>query len=575
MSRVVLHPGRMRQSAAGLFTLRKELLEVVGRLEQGPAPAARHAFPPQHLRQREELLRRVRRTAEALPAEARDLRRRSGMVEESRLLTGPNLGRLTPKQRNWLFPRGQQAINLKRKLEILAKRLGIALPKGFNPKAPHVGRPAQQLLRMVNVRLGHRAVGAFNATIRKRLKTISLPTSWAQLTEYPGNSAGQQKLACWLAANAKQRGLPPLLAVMCAIPESGLSNVPYGDRDSVGFFQIRAGIHPAPPGFGSASGRIQSGAWWHANPEAQWAWFARAAATAAAGSSSRNGSTIDPDRLGRWCIDIERPAAQYEYKYRQAHKQAKDLVERCQQLHGPSSSPSRPGGGNYLYPRGDEAVLLKNKLAVLARRLGVRIPPHFDPNSVTVGVNARALVRAVQKKLGKPVSGGFDVHMRRELRDIPWTPPGSPYASRLLQVARQELRQDREWKYQQLTGTPNQAWCASFVSWALKSAGDPTPFISASVGVWVDAARAGKSGLRIVSAAEARPGDLVAYDWNGGGDFYGSSHIGLISGGDSPRFQTIHGNWGGQMAHSTLTVGGGSGTVDGNRGQVVFIRVEK
>ena len=45
-----------------------------------------------------------------------------------------------------------------------------------------------------------------------------------------------------MSAQARQRGLPGELPVMAALVESGLSNLDYGDADSVGFFQMRVGI---------------------------------------------------------------------------------------------------------------------------------------------------------------------------------------------------------------------------------------------------------------------------------------------------------------------------------------------
>ena len=41
---------------------------------------------------------------------------------------------------------------------------------------------------------------------------------------------------------ARKAGLPPELPVMAALVESGLKNDPFGDRDSLGFFQMRTSI---------------------------------------------------------------------------------------------------------------------------------------------------------------------------------------------------------------------------------------------------------------------------------------------------------------------------------------------
>ena len=59
---------------------------------------------------------------------------------------------------------------------------------------------------------------------------------------YPGDDAASAALAQWMAHGARARGLPGELPVMAALESSGLRNLPSGDRDSVGFFQMRVGI---------------------------------------------------------------------------------------------------------------------------------------------------------------------------------------------------------------------------------------------------------------------------------------------------------------------------------------------
>ena len=59
------------------------------------------------------------------------------------------------------------------------------------------------------------------------------------------------------------------------------------------------------------------------------------------------------------------------------------------------------------------------------------------------------------------------------------------------------------------------------------------------VQTWVRNAEAGNNNLKIVSADEARPGDIVAYDWGGQDDFGADGHIGFLAStsraGSSPR----------------------------------------
>ena len=60
---------------------------------------------------------------------------------------------------------------------------------------------------------------------------------------------------------------------------------------------------------------------------------------------------------------------------------------------------------------------------------------------------------------------------------------------------------------------------------------------------WVQNAEAGKNNLQVVSADQARPGDLVAYDWSGGNDFGSNGHIGfLASSVQNGQFTALEGN---------------------------------
>ena len=110
-------------------------------------------------------------------------------------------------------------------------------------------------------------------------------------------------------------------------------------------------------------------------------------------------------------------------------------------------------------------------------------------------------------------------------------------------------------------------WCAGFVTWSVEHAGGQLPGGGwAAVSHWVAAAQAHEHGLALVDAAQARPGDVVAFDWGGGGDFGADGHIGFL---DSPvaadgTFQTVEGNAGDAVAHLTRS------TADAN---VVFIRL--
>ena len=66
----------------------------------------------------------------------------------------------------------------------------------------------------------------------------------------------------WMAAAAQKAGLPPQLPIMAALTESGLHNLSGGDRDSMGFFQMRTSVWDQ----GEYAGYGQ-------NPDLQLKWF--------------------------------------------------------------------------------------------------------------------------------------------------------------------------------------------------------------------------------------------------------------------------------------------------------------
>lgn len=108
-------------------------------------------------------------------------------------------------------------------------------------------------------------------------------------------------------------------------------------------------------------------------------------------------------------------------------------------------------------------------------------------------------------------------------------------------------------------------WCAGFVTWSMQQAGHDMPGTGwAAVSTWVNAAETGQHGLQIVSAADARPGDIVAYDWGHGTDFAADGHIGLLETGvQDGRFVTLEGNAGDAVARMGRSM---------DEANIVFIR---
>ncbi len=99
---------------------------------------------------------------------------------------------------------------------------------------------------------------------------------------------------------------------------------------------------------------------------------------------------------------------------------------------------------------------------------------------------------------------------------------------------------------------PGNPWCASFITWSLEQAGHKMDGGGwAAVATWVRNAEQGGNGLKLVSAEEARPGDIVAYDWGGETDFGADGHIGFL---DSERQgRRVHRPGGQQRRRGQLT----------------------
>ena len=113
-----------------------------------------------------------------------------------------------------------------------------------------------------------------------------------------------------MAGEAQRRGLPPELPVMAALVESGMQNLPGGDADSVGFFQMRASLWDSGPyaGYGDS-------------PELQLDWFLDHA-------EQVGGQVGDSDGYGEWIAAVERPAAQYRGRYQERLEEARELLRR-------------------------------------------------------------------------------------------------------------------------------------------------------------------------------------------------------------------------------------------------------
>jgi hypothetical protein len=143
---------------------------------------------------------------------------------------------------------------------------------------------------------------------------MAAPTPCAYAGGYPGDAAPKIQLAAWMAAGVIRSGLPGELPVMAALPESELRNVPYGQDDSVGFFQMKLHLWNT----GQYAGYLE-------NPELQLKWFVDQAIEVNR-SRVEDGQVpygADSNQWGAWAADIEVPAeharGQYQPRLAEAH----------------------------------------------------------------------------------------------------------------------------------------------------------------------------------------------------------------------------------------------------------------
>jgi NlpC/P60 family len=246
---------------------------------------------------------------------------------------------------------------------------GHAAERGAGPAhhghaVEHAARPAHH---------GHAASG--------QEAELTTPGSDSVLA-YPGDNATPQQLAAWMGAHAQQAGLPPELPVMAALTESGLRNLSYGDRDSVGFFQMRLGIWDEGPYTGYPD-----------HPELQIQWFIDHALAARQEDPALAAS---PSTWGEWVANVEMPAEQYRYRYQLQLSTAQELLR---------GADLAPAAGSVTPVSAGEAAL--DAAMKLARGAGGSHGP--DPAALVQYAYARQgiqlpRVAAQQYDLGVPIA---------------------------------------------------------------------------------------------------------------------------------------------------------------------------
>jgi hypothetical protein len=132
---------------------------------------------------------------------------------------------------------------------------------------------------------------------------------------YPGDGAGQKAIAAWMGDWAARSGLPRELPVMAALVESNLVNADHGDRDSLGYFQMRTSVwlgqYPDYP----------------TQPARQLAWFITQALKVKQ-LRERDGQDVvgDSSQWGQWAADVEQPQESYRGRYQERLPEARQLL---------------------------------------------------------------------------------------------------------------------------------------------------------------------------------------------------------------------------------------------------------
>jgi hypothetical protein len=152
----------------------------------------------------------------------------------------------------------------------------------------------------------------------------------APASRYPGDDAPRREIARWMGDVAQRHGLPRELPVMAALVESDMRNVPYGDRASLGYFQMQTTYwlerYPGYP---------------H-KPELQLRWFVDQALAVRAEHPEL---AHDPQRWGEWVANVERPQESLRGRYADRLDDARALLRDAP--HEAAAAEARVASSSY------------------------------------------------------------------------------------------------------------------------------------------------------------------------------------------------------------------------------------
>ena len=243
------------------------------------------------------------------------------------------------------------------------------------------------------------------------LTLLLAPSAWAQggvtapdfsqpcPAVYPGDDAGQERIARWMARSSADRGVPRELPVMAGLVESGLQNL--SGSTFAGFFGMHRSLNR-----GEYRGFPR-------NPTLQVNWFLDSAGQVRQRrlAEGRADPAKDPGAWGNWIADVERPASRFRSRYQTRLEEARRLIAgKCAAPTSDDTTPPR------LFVRMEAT---QRPLEAGAIKLSVRCPDH----DCLVGAYAAFGTRTVRAAAIEP--GGRELSVltlavpraiRRELR---------------------------------------------------------------------------------------------------------------------------------------------------------------
>ncbi|MEV3961265.1 CHAP domain-containing protein [Nocardia sp. NPDC050193] len=222
-------------------------------------------------------------------------------------------------------------------------------------------------------------------------------------------------------------------------------------------------------------------------------------------------------------------------------------------LNGADPPTEGPDGVFRLSPRTETALLRALLIAV------GRVYDEVEKAATDIENRAREIDRSVPQVPERYRTGG-GVPLSPAYRPTPSnasyriTDPNDPVGN-ILKLAEGELGV-AESGTNYVAGKPyniNGPWCAAFTSWLWEEAGYDVDWTNPNYvpAIWNDAA---KMGLQ-ATTAQAQPGDLIIFDWEGDGT---PDHIGVVSSVGGGRIDTIEGNSSDMVARRNYGVNQGN-----------------